>query len=121
WSNGSLVAALLNWLKLDLNQTFSPTISARVCVCCPCESIQSDTRQVPEPPDPDSCGMVSLIRSSKAPTVNAPFPFLEQPVAPSRAVSIRAAGVFSRASMKRLTPQAQAIMAPAEWPLPNTS
>src|SRR6185436_582216 len=112
---------LPNWLKFERNHTFSPVICDRVCVFWPCDNIHCETRQVPEPPEPGSCGMTSLMRSSYAPTASAPLPLREQPVTPSRFGSMLAAGVFSMASIKRLAPQAQAITAPAECPLPNMS
>ncbi len=115
WSKGSLVAAWLNSENEDRNQTFSPVISDSVCTVVPLASIQSETRQLAEPPEPDSCGMVSAMRSSNAPAISAPLPLREQPVTPSRAGSIIADGVAAMTSMRRLTPQAQAIIAPAGW------
>lgn len=38
---------------------------------------------VAAPPEPDSCGMVSAIRSSNAPATSAPLPLREHPVTPS--------------------------------------
>jgi hypothetical protein len=92
---------------------FSPVISCSVCTWIPAANIASAILQLPEPPAPDSCGIVSAIRSSNAPAISAPLPLREQPVTPSRAGSIIASGVTSSASMSRLIPQAHAIMAPA--------
>src|SRR5262245_57265639 len=73
-----------------------------------------DARHSATPPDPDSWGIVSAIRSSNAPTISAPLPLREQPVIATRLGSIFAAGVASSASITRLTPQAQAISAPTD-------
>ncbi len=43
---------------------------------------------------------------------------LNNPVTPRWCTSMPASGVFSRASITRLTPQAHAIIAPALWLLP---
>jgi hypothetical protein len=58
-------------LKLVLNQTFSPMISLAVCVEVPFLRIESESRQLSVPPEPDSCGIVKTMRGSKAPFYNA--------------------------------------------------
>ena len=54
--------------------------------------------------------MVSTMRSSSAPASSAPLPLREQPVTATRRGSMFASGVFSSASMMRLTPHAQATI-----------
>src|SRR3569832_757096 len=72
-------------------------------------------RNAEPPPVPDSCGMPSAMRSSKAPTVKAALPLREQPVTPtavgSRMLLRPAAFSATSASMMRLTPQARPICA----------
>src|SRR5262245_15212665 len=69
------------------------------------------TRNADTPPVPDSCGMPSAMRSSKAPTVNAALPLREQPVMPTPAGSMMlfrpAAFSATSTSITRLMPQAQ--------------
>jgi hypothetical protein len=61
------------------------------------------------------------MRSSKAPTTNAPLPLREQPLTAMRVVSMLASGVEASASMIRLTPHAHAIIELASWSLPYSS
>ncbi|MND07522.1 hypothetical protein D3C83_295480 [compost metagenome] len=65
--------------------------------------------------------MVSLMRSSNAPTTSAPLPLREQPVTPSLVASMSEDGNDSSTSIRRLTPQAHAISAPAEWSAPYSA
>src|SRR5262245_41800829 len=58
WSNGRRTAVLPNCENVERNQQFSPVICERVCTSVPAASIASDTRQLAEPPEPDSWGIV---------------------------------------------------------------
>ncbi len=80
-------------------------------------------RQHAAPPEPDSCGIVSAMRLTSAPTMKAPLPLREQPVTPSRLVSMPVAAVpsCSSPSIRRSTPHAHAVSEPAEWLLPKRS
>jgi hypothetical protein len=84
----------------------------------PVAFMASMPRQDEQPPEPPSCGIVSAMRSSKAPATSAPLPKREQPVTAMRSGSMPASGVAISASMMRLAPHAHAISAPALWSLP---
>ena len=62
---------------------------------------------------------MSAMRGSSAPAMSAPLPSREQPVTAIRCVLMCAEGVCSSASMMRLTPHAQAVIADALWLLPK--
>ena len=64
------------------------------------------------PAMPDSKGMVSATRSSKAPAMNAPLPEREQPCTPMALGLINCTSDCSSTSMMRLTPHAQAASMP---------
>src|SRR4029079_5675005 len=105
----------------------------------PCASLQADDsdwagmlfgpfgavftmRNADTPPVPDSCRVISGMRSSNAPTVNAALPLREQPVTPTAVGSMmlfRPAAFSSiRTPMTRLMPHAQPICALAPVPVP---
>src|SRR5690606_12627948 len=65
-------------------------------------------RKAARPPLPDSTGMVSAMRWSKAPATKAPLPYREQPVTPVASALSTLPPDCAMTSMIRLTPQAQA-------------
>jgi hypothetical protein len=69
-------------------------------------------RKIGAPALPDSIGMVSWMRWSKAPITNAPLPNREQPVTPVASPRRMLPPDCSSTSMIRLTPQDQAISSP---------
>ena len=88
WSNGSIFAAELKSRNEYRNQSFSPVISDSVWTAIAggfCMSCTSEIRQLAEPPEPDSCGIVSTIRStpSTAPALSTAV----APVSAARAAS----------------------------------
>ncbi len=69
-------------------------------------------RKIGAPALPDSIGMVSAMRWSKAPATKAPLPKREQPVTPVASALSRSPPDCSMTSMIRLTPQLQASSSP---------
>lgn len=99
-------------LKEVENQTFSPTISDAVCVLLP---MLSEMRQEPESPDSDSWGMVKCDAGNESAGDKGSFYLREQPVTPIFPSLIFAVEFGVSASRMRSMPQAQDIVAPAEW------